>query len=254
MRFFDSNCFIGLPKNGIPRPVATARELLAAMDRAGIEQALVWHVAQRDASDVLGNDLLCREVNALTPESRRRLTGCWSILPPVTNEIPAGVELFSQMAANGIKALKVFPATHRFLLREESFGGLLDDMIARRIPLMLSLEGAVTWENIYDLLREFPELVCILCDLGSWGSTRFFYPLVERYPNVYVEISDVYLDGGIEDFTEKFGAQRMLYGSGFPVQSHGGMMLALRHSEINDADKQAIAAGNLERLMQDVKL
>jgi len=254
MKFFDSNCFIGLPTNAILRPVATARELLAAMDRSGIEQALVWHVAQRDASDILGNELLCRELNTLAPEDRQRLTGCWCILPPITNEMPAGAELFSQMAANGIKALRVFPDPHRFLLREETFGGLLNDMITRRIPLMLSLEGAVTWQNIYDLLRAFPELVCILCDLGSWGATRYYYPLIERYPNVYIEISDTYLDGGIEDFTAKFGARRMLYGSGFPVQSHGGMMLALKHSEISDADKQAIAAGNLERLMQDVKL
>lgn len=35
MRFFDCNCFVGLPMNGALKPAATADELLARMDRAG---------------------------------------------------------------------------------------------------------------------------------------------------------------------------------------------------------------------------
>jgi predicted TIM-barrel fold metal-dependent hydrolase len=44
----------------------------------------------------------------------------------------------------------------------------------------------------------------------------------------------------------------MLYGSGFPRSHHGGMMLALRHAQITEEDKQAIAAGNLERILSEV--
>ncbi len=57
------------------------------------------------------------------------------------------------------------------------------------------------------------------------------------------------LDGGIEALVADYGPQRILFGSGFPESYMGGMMLALRHAQIPDAAKQAIAAGNLERLL-----
>ena len=46
----------------------------------------------------------------------------------------------------------------------------------------------------------------------------------------------------------------MLFGTGFPVQDHGGTMLMLKHAEINEEDKQAIAAGNLERILAEQNL
>jgi len=69
---------------------------------------------------------------------------------------------------------------------------------------------------------------------------------------VCVEISGYILDGGIEAFVGDYGAGRMLFGSGFPAAYHGGMMLALAHAEISEQDKQAIAAGNLDRLLGEV--
>jgi len=45
----------------------------------------------------------------------------------------------------------------------------------------------------------------------------------------------------------------MLFGTGFPAWDHGGMMLALRHADIPEADKQSIASGNLERIIAGVQ-
>ena len=50
MRFFDCNVFFGSPVKRLPAPVPTADSLLAEMDRAGVEKALAWHIAQHDAS------------------------------------------------------------------------------------------------------------------------------------------------------------------------------------------------------------
>ena len=52
MKFMDCNASVGLPGN-VPAgmggvSVASADELLTAMDAAGIERSLVWHVAQRE--------------------------------------------------------------------------------------------------------------------------------------------------------------------------------------------------------------
>jgi hypothetical protein len=51
-----------------------------------------------------------------------------------------------------------------------------------------------------------------------------------------------------------YGAQRLLFGSGFPESYLGGMMLTLRHARIPDKAKEAIASGNLERVIEEGRL
>ena len=115
------------------------------------------------------------------------------------------------------------------------------------------VKGA-NWDILYNLMAEFPDLVCVVCDHGCWGEDRRFRPLIERYPNLYVDTSQYLLDGGIEAFVADYGPQRMLYGSGFPASHFGGMMLALKHARISEEAKTAIASQNLDRIIREVGL
>jgi len=250
MDFFDCNCFIGRPARGILKPCPTAADLLAEMDRDGIGRALVWHVAQRDYAVVPGNALLASEISA----HRDRLAGCWSIMPNQAAELPKPDRFCALMAEAGVSALRVFPNAHKFLLRNVSLGPILQQAVERRIPLFLSVNDGTDWPCIYDLLEDFPELTCIIGNFGSWGVDRLFRPLFERYPNVHIDIADYHLDGGIQAVVETYGPQRLLFGTGFPLRGHGGMMLALLHAEIGDEAKRMIAAGNLETMMKRVQL
>ncbi len=245
MTFLDANCYVGLPTNGALRPVRTAPELLAAMDRAGIARALVWHVAQRDADPIEGNRLLAE---AIAPH-RDRLWGCWTLLPPQCAELPSLQLFFDGMRAAQVKALRVFPVAHRWLLRSETIGEWLDAFSALHVPLFLSPSAVGGWEPIYNLLAEFPDLHIVISDVGLWGPDRYVRPLFERYTGVCMELSQYILAGGIAELVRTYGAGRLLYGSGFPEWEHGGMMLALKHAEISDDDRAAIAADNLGRLL-----
>jgi predicted TIM-barrel fold metal-dependent hydrolase len=250
MRFFDCNTYVGLPMNPPPgqpaRPGVSAQELLAAMDRAGIEKALVWHVAQRDYDPLAGNELLAEAI-----AGHDRLAGCWTLLPPQCRELGDLDEWLARAAAAGVRAFRAFGQENRYLLRGEALGDVLSRLAAARRPLILSV--GKEWQAIYDLLAEFPDLTVILTDLECWGTDRYFRPLIERYPNVCVEISGYIVDGGIEAFVGDYGPRRMLFGSGFPAAYHGGMMLALARAEISEQDKQAIAADNLDRLLGEVR-
>jgi hypothetical protein len=44
-----------------------------------------------------------------------------------------------------------------------------------------------------------------------------------------------------------------VFGSGFPNQYMGGMMLAIQHAQIPTEAKSAIAGGNLEHILAQVK-
>ena len=249
MLFFDSNMSIGRPATPV-LAWASADELLSAMDRAGIARALVWHVAGRDADPLTGNRLLAEAI----ADHRDRLTGCWAILPAQTREIGDMDAFFTSAGDAGTRAMRAWPAENRYLLRSDVIGDLAERMIAGRWPLMLKANGPQEWQAVYDLLAAFPELTVILTDIGCWGADRYFRPLVERYHNVHVEIADYFVDGGIEAFVRDYGARQLLFGSGFPTRYPGAMMLALKTAGISDADKAAIAGGNLQRLLAEVKV
>jgi len=250
MRFVDCNCYFGQPAKPAPSPATcwTADDLQAQLDRAGIEQAIVWHIAQHDVSPQRGNEMLAGDIRG-----RDKLLGCWTLLPNQTGEMPVD-ELLAGMKEAGIVALRAFPGPHRYLLNRLTLGPLLDEMVERRIPLILSMKRGTTWQDVYGLLAEFPDLTVIISDHGSWGCDRFFRPLFENYERVFVDTTLYFLDGGIEDIVRTYGPGRVVFGSGLPERYVGGMMTYIKHCEMDDEAKAAIAGGNMSRLIEEVQL
>lgn len=252
--FFDCNAWLGRPMN-MPfghhgETDFSAKGFLASMDRAGIRRALVWHTAQRDIFPVTGNTLLGKEIRGY----EQRLVPCWTVLPPDCGELGDLDGFFRRAGRAGVRAFRAFPDINRYLLRYDVMGELLDRMVAARVPLVLAVPGHATWESVYDLLADVPDLTVIITNMGAWGCDRQFRPLVRRYPNVYIETSGYITDGGIEAFVGTYGAKRMVFGSNYPEAYHGATMLAIAHSSIRPSEKQAIAGGNLERLLGEVRL
>ena len=248
MDFFDCNVFFGLPSKRSISTVESVAGLQAEMARAGVAKALVWHIAQQEASPQLGNQLLAEAIQPYP-----NLFGCWTVLPNQTHEFPPPKVFFAQMKSARITALRVFPSSHRYLLNGVSMASWLEPMLAQRIPLFLSVTRGTDWRDVYAILAEFPELVCVVCDHGCWGMDRLFRPLLERYPHVYIDTSQYFLDGGLEALVADYGARRILFGSGFPDSYFGGMMMALKHARIPAEAKALISSGNLERILAEVQ-
>jgi len=247
MRFFDCNTYYGLPPFRHLNPVETAADLLAEMDRNHVEKALVWHISQQHASAQKGNQILADGIQPYP-----RLIGCWTILPTQSLEQPKRKDFFIQMKEKRIGAVRVFPDKHNFLLHPLAMEAWFEELSARHIPLLVSTARGCEWLDIYRVLEAFPNLYCIICDHGVWGRDRLFRPLLEHFPHVYVDTSLYLLDGGIESLVQDFGSHHLCFGSGFPDQYIGGMMLALKHAEISEEDKEAIACGNLEHILAEV--
>ena len=250
MKFFDANVFIGTPMMaGVFQPIKTGEKLLQSMDSAGIEKALVWHIAQYDSSPVYGNALLVQEI-----KGKERLVGAWTVLPPQSGEVIQD-GFFKKMKGNNIFALKVFPESHKFVFSRVSFGKFLDEVSERKIPIFLSVVRGTTWEKIYDIMSEFPSLTCVACDLENWSKMRNILPLLDKYPNFYVETSMLSVhEGNMEFIVRRNGSERILFGTGFPERYMESNTLELMHAEISYEDKQNISHLNLERIISEVKL
>ena len=255
MDWFDCYCGFGVPAKPFGAVFPTTAELLDELDFCGVGEALVFHTAQQFDSPQAGNHFVVSETQLRPPEAdyvgqasgQPRLHPTWAILPPQTECDVAG--FLDDMRGHGVKALRAYPEEHRYLLGGITFGPLFEELAARRIPLLLGPH----WQTVGDVLAEFPELTLVVVDHGSWGDDRFFRPLIERYPRLYLDTANYQLERGLTDFVRRYGPDRLLYGSGSPNIQMGAALLTLAQADMSDSAKAAIAGGNLRRLLSEAR-
>jgi uncharacterized protein len=243
--YFDCDASVGVEYAGVYRQCLTVHELVAEMDWHGVDQALVYHTLMRNQSPVIGNAVLAQEI-----AGQPRLVGTWAILPPQTGELTPAPEFFHAMAEANVRALWAWPTDHRYMLDRVTFGGFLDEVAERRIPLFIPGD----WDLAYRVLAQYPRLTLVVTAHGPWGNDRYFRPLMEQYPSFHIDISRYELDCGLRDLVSKYGAGRLLYGSAFPQAPMGGPRLMVAQAEIDEASRRDIAGGNLRRLLREVEL
>lgn len=225
-----------------------AKDLLAEMDFCGVDEAFVYHQGMIENDPSYGNDLILKEV----AEAPDRLHATWTMLPPITESEYLPENLIPRMQKHGVKALRAYPEKNRFFLDRVTMGELLDVLVEKKIPVFLSPQDG--WRGIFDVLKEFPELTVILTNYGLWGSDRFIFPLIRSYKNFYVDTSDYQVINGINEFVRRYGDERLLFGSNFPMDYYGGPITALMGSDLPMESVEKIASGNIERIMSEVQL
>jgi predicted TIM-barrel fold metal-dependent hydrolase len=120
----------------------------------------------------------------------------------------------------------------------------------RKIPVFIKARI----DMIADLLNAFPTLTVITGTHGFNPLDRYAWPLIERFKRLYYETSCYLTDGAIEEFCSRFGARRLLFGSGYPENAKGAALFRLHHAGISDEDKSRIASGNLKDLLNQADL
>jgi len=229
-------------------------DLLMEMDRLGIAGGMTYHVLAHEHAPAVGNAELLREL-----AGHDRLSPVWVVMPAHTAELPPSRELIAQMLAAGVRMARMFPSSvmdgHRFSLSEWCSGDLLSALAEVRMPLAVDFtlfrRGEPPWDDIYSICEHHPRLPLILIDIQG-RNNRTLYALLERFDNLYIQTAGFNVHDGLEDVTRRFGAHRLLYGSGYPVQSMGAARLHLGRALVGEEQKAAIASGNLLRLLDDV--
>jgi predicted TIM-barrel fold metal-dependent hydrolase len=201
-----------------------------------------------DVSPGSGNQYIIEEVN----KARGRLFPTWTILPPITEAEFAPEPLFRRMKENGVRMLRAYPERNRYLLNAVTMGELVREIESARIPLYLS--PSTGWQDIYTILQQFPGLTVMIHNYGLWSSNRFLYPLLQAYPNVYIESGDMQTAGEIKDICRKFGSEKIVFGSDYPSNHMGGPLAALLGADISREERANIAHRNIERIWSEVRL
>ena len=243
---FDANAALGRRHD---RRVAVddAAGLLAEMDRAGVERALVYapHAAAFDSAE--GNAGLLEAIGDET-----RLVPQF-VCNPTFDDLDATA---AQIEAADVRAVRMVPTLHHYPFRSWVVGEWLEWLSSRGIPLWLPASYEANWHDggdldphaVHETAREFPDLTVVLCEVhyvqASWAP-----PLLRSLPNLSIEVSRYVIVDGIARLLEIVGPGRVLFGSRFPEQAIAPQLYHLHRLGLNEADLRAVCGGNLERLL-----
>jgi predicted TIM-barrel fold metal-dependent hydrolase len=242
LRFFDCNVTLGRVGYKHPRQPWRGDDILKEMNRCGIAGALVYHGLAKVYSPNYGNQLLEAELR-----KSPRFFGCWAVLPHHMGDFPEPEELLVKMREKNIVAAKIFPKSHNFEPNRRSIGELLKVFSREHIPLLVDA-SEINFNQIAELMEIESEQVVILQGL-SWSMERFLFPLMDEFTGLSIEFSALQSNEIIEICYERYGPDRLFFGSGMPAKSPGAARALIDYARIPDGAKAQIAGDNLSRLI-----
>lgn len=239
--------------------LATAEQLIAELDAAGFDRAVVCGWGWTDhALCVEQNDYLVDAVKRY-PD---RLVGFAAIQPTAG---PAAVREVERIAKAGLRGVgELMPHGQGFQLDQEPvIAPVAEACQALGLPLLTHTsepvghlypgKGDVTIQTVLHLATSFPELK-IVC--GHWGGGLPFYELM---PEVRAAARNVWYDTAASPFLYEpriyaaamvlVGAQKVLFGSDFPLLRIKRCVSQVVGAGLADEDVSAILGGNAARLL-----
>lgn len=246
---FDANVLLGpLPLRPPGAPECRAA-LLTTLDRFGITHGLVTHTLAKWHDVVTGNQRLSEEI-----AGHERLAACWVVLPSGTGEVPAEPVQVAQLLAAGARAARLCPTAHRLVLEPWAVDPLLGALAERRVPLLLDMDNRHwseerPWAFIERTCRTYPTLPLVLLREPQ-ANFRTLFPLLDRCPNLVVETS--YLQGhdAIRLIFERWGAERLVFGTGVPVWDPALPLTGLTYAGLPPEARAAVGSGTLRHLLE----
>lgn len=220
-----------------------AAELAREMERVAIHTAMVESASATNYSYVRGN-VEVAEACAANPRLFQLVT-----CPPTYKwETPQGLDYLPKLLDGGARGVIMRPNNLNHDLDPFDLEPTANILIKRGLPLVL-FGTDEEYPKIRNVLEAFPELNVLVMD-GRWGSLRHLFPMLEKFPNMYIDICCNQANDIVDVVAKNFGANRIVYSSGYPGRVMSGLKTLIEYSSLSEADKDLVAHGNACRLFK----
>jgi predicted TIM-barrel fold metal-dependent hydrolase len=244
---FDIQAGFGGGRPGQRQP-AGVEELLDDMRHCGIGRTAV-RIAPADLDVSLPRSL---ETLYAACADHRELVPCPVVVPNAARDLPDEKAQIRTAVERGAAAAVIRPALDSWSLEPWCSGRLFATLEERRLPV-LCLEEMVPLGEVARLAERHPRLPFIVAHT-NYRAQRLLLPLLERFANVFLSLGNNYVvHRGIEQLAAVIGADRLLFGTGWPDAEPFAAVTQLLYAGIKAADRKKIGAGNLERLLRKVR-
>jgi len=220
-----------------------AGELTREMERVAIHAAMVESITATEYSYVRGNVEIA-EICKTNPRLFQLVT-----CPPTYKwETPQGQNYLPNLLDGGARGVILRPDKLRHDLDPFDLEPVANELTPRGLPLVLYGTDE-DYPKIRSVLQAFPELNVLIVD-GRWDSLRHLFPMLDKFPNMHVDICCDQANDIADIMVKNFGANRIVYSSGYPRRVMSGLKTLIEYSALSEADKDLIAHGNACRLFK----
>jgi len=252
-RVVDAHMHLGCPWTIFAHGWGLA-EVLALMDRIGIERAYSTHHAW-----LAGRHLEARAASVLAyEESRGRIPFLGVYDPRSEQESLAVIDACRSHA--GLIGIKVHPSFHRVAANDDSYAAVWDYAGENRLPIL-----AHTWSEtdnpvqklslpeLFEVhLEKRPEVPFIIGHSGGPGAGRLqAIRLARKYPHVYLDLAgDIFALDLIPYLVTAVGAERVIFGSDQPWIDPRAHLTRIYLADIGDRAKRLVLGRNALRVFE----
>jgi predicted TIM-barrel fold metal-dependent hydrolase len=239
--------------------IATAGELLASMDEAGIDLSVVLNIGWVSQElCVKTNDYILDSVSRYPT----RLIGFCAIQPGAGDAAIAELERCAQAGAKGIGELRFdvqgFNLTDKKTMKPVVDAVLKHDLIflthsSEPVGHEYFGKGRITPDILYSFITAFPnvKLVC-----AHWGGGLPFYGLM---PEIAKALANVFFDTAATIFLYKpeifeqvsriIGSDKILFGTDYPLMHQNRVIAQIQSAQLSKEDKAKILGANARKLL-----
>lgn len=204
---FDAHAHLGTSLFGVEQ---TIDELLASMEKNGIDQAILIPLKPLNYHFAPENDRIATAVAA-----HPKTFAGFARVDPWQGQAAVD-ELRRSIDELGLIGLFSHPFEEQFAANDEIFFPLLELLTERSLPLMIA-GGYPTFSHpsqIADLARQFPGLPIVATHGGQINISGMLLAdalrTMRANPNVIMETSGIYREDFIEDTIAELGADRVV--------------------------------------------
>ena len=239
--------------------IATAEELIASMDEAGIDLSVVLNAGWVSHElCVKTNDYILDSVSRYPT----RLVGFCAIQPRAGDAAIAELERCAKAGARGIGELR--SDVQGFNLADETTMKPLVDAALKHELIFLthssepvgheySGKGSITPDILYSFITAFPNLK-LVC--AHWGGGLPFYALMtevaKALANVFFDTAAtvfLYKPEIFEQVSRIIGSDKVLFGTDYPLMHQNRVIAQIQSSQLPEEDKARILGANAQKLL-----
>lgn len=241
----DSLTYVG---RSIFGHAATAAELLAAADAAGIDHVIACPVKPHDYDLHAANEVVAEAVAV----AGARVTGVARVDPLRGDEARRG--LAHALDELGLRGLFLHPWEETFRITDRRVDGVVELARERGLPVIVAAGYPWLAEalQVSALARRFPEVTFVATNglqlnISGLGQVDAELALAEA-PNLLIQTAGVYREDFLEGVVRRFGAGRVLFASGYPLLEPRLEVRRVQWAAFSAGDAAALLGGNAERV------
>lgn len=169
-------------------------------------------------------------------------------------EVEKSLEEIERMHRLGVRLLgEVVPYMHGWNdFAHTNYFAELDGLLAEAEKRSMVFSFHTDWGwKMDDLIARHPNLSFVAAHPGERASVESHISRMRKYDNAYLDISGtgILRMGVLEHLVDSVGADRILFGTDYPISNHDLYVHAVKIARISDQNKEKIFHLNAERLL-----